>query len=595
MEITVREISERLALDSERICQMLLPGGRLEKGQWLCGDLAGGPGDSLKVNLSGPHAGHWRDWASDDDKGDLIDLWRAVKGSSAADTIKMVKEWLGIAPTIFSPSEKSYKDAPDRPEIQDLNPNGRAMQFLTQHRGLRADIVNRFRIQGVDRAIVFPCYDPRGRLVNRSYRTLGAEKKVWQDTGCAPCLFGWHALSEDAYKTRTVLLCEGQIDAATWTQWGIPALSIPNGSGQTWITSEWDNLAAFDQIYVSFDMDSAGISIAEKAIQRLGKHRCLIVRLPHKDANDCLLKGYGPEHAQEWIAEAKTPEMKGLVTANELERRLISAMQPQKPSFTLPFLKKGSNGDGLFFRPGEVTVWTGVTSNGKSTFLNYLFLSLLCVGTPVFIASMEAKAETILRKMMAAFCGHDPSENDVKEFLERVGHLLLFADVVGYISQKELLEMMQFAQRRYGVAHCLIDSLMRVDGLEEDYVQQGKFLNELQAIAKPSGVHMHLVAHPRKMSEDGKPGKMDVKGSSLIPNNADNLVTVCRNAEKDKLQKEDSLTPMQNEAMYDAEIRVEKQRETGWVGRFLLKFDPITFSYSSLPVPSEKPSRERTK
>jgi len=45
------------------------------------------------------------------------------------------------------------------------------------------------------------------------------------------------------------------------------------------------------------------------------------------------------------------------------------------------------------------------------------------------------------------------------------------------------------------------------------------------------------------------------------------------------LRKEGVLTPKQNRELYDTEIRVEKQRETGWEGRFLLKFDPATFCY----------------
>jgi twinkle protein len=141
--------------------------------------------------------------------------------------------------------------------------------------------------------------------------------------------------------------------------------------------------------------------------------------------------------------------------------------------------------------------------------------------------------------------------------------------------------MMTFSQRRYGTEHFLIDSLMRVEGLEEEYVEQGRFLNRLQEFAKNTGAHIHLVAHPRKMNEDGKPSKMDVKGSSLIPNNADNIVAVCRNFEKMKKRKDNTLTPEEERNMHDTEIRVEKQRDSGWEGRFLLRFNPYTFSFSA--------------
>jgi twinkle protein len=581
MEISVREISERLSVDAQRVCAMLLPCGKETKGEWVCGDISGSPGDSLKVHLTGQHAGQWRDWADDTQHGDLIDLWRAVKGCQPAEAIKQAKEWLGIAPSLYAPSVRSYAPAPVRADLSNLSESGRAMKFLREKRKLEPWVIEQFKIQGTGKEIVFPCHAPDGRLVNRSYRTLDEKKKVWQDKDCAPCLFGWHALDQEAYRTRTVLLCEGQIDAASWTQLGIAALSIPNGSGQTWIETEWDNLAAFDHIYISFDMDGAGQANVEKAIHRLGRHRCMIVTLPSKDANDCLVAGATAADAKKWIAEAKPPAVKGLVRASELEQRLLQSLLPRPLCFTLPFLQCGSSSDSGFYpRPAEVTVWTGVTSHGKSTFLNYFILSAALMEHRVFIASMESKAETVLRKMMSSFFNRTPTNEDVSGFLKEIGSQLVFADVVGYIGQEQLLEMMQFSQRRYGVTHCVVDSLMRIDGLEEDFVQQGKFLNTLQEFAKDSGVHIHLVAHPRKMAEDGKPGKMDVKGSSLIPNNADNIVAVCRNTEKDKLRKDGQLTPYQAATMYDTEIRVEKQRETGWEGRFLLKFDAATFGYS---------------
>lgn len=589
MEITVHEISERLNRDVERVCQMLLPGGKPMKGEWVAGDVSGSPGDSLKVNLTGPHIGKWTDWADQSQRGDLLDLWRLARGLQPAEAIRQAKQWLGISDGVGAVAPRKYSEAKDDQKITALNPGGRACEYLTKKRGLDPATVNRFKVQGDGRNLVFACYSPVGNLVNRSYRTLGEKKEVWQDKGCAPCLFGWHALPESAYSSRTVLLCEGQIDAMTWAQWGVPALSIPNGSGQTWIEFEWENLAAFDHIYISFDMDGAGAENADRAIQRLGKHRCMIVVIPGKDANDCLQTGYSDAEARKWVEQAKPPQIKGLVLAHQLEQRLRQALRPRPDCFTLPFLRNGSAGHGYFPRPAEVTVWTGVTGQGKSTFLDYFVISALVCGHPVLLASMERKAEQSLARMMTSFFGKAPQEEDIETFMAEVGHSLIFSDVVGYIGQEQLLEQMQFAQRRYGIEHCVIDSLMRIDGLEEEFVQQGKFLNLLQEFAKNTGVHVHIVCHPRKMAEDGKPGKMDVKGSSLIPNNADNIVAVCRNMEKERLRKDGQLTPMQNAMMYDAEIRVEKQRETGWEGRFLLKFDPVNFTYGPFKLPEAKP------
>jgi twinkle protein len=70
-----------------------------------------------------------------------------------------------------------------------------------------------------------------------------------------------------------------------------------------------------------------------------------------------------------------------------------------------------------------------------------------------------------------------------------------------------------------------------------------------------------------------------IKGSSLLVNNADNVILISRNAEKEKLRRSDKLTPEQDITMHDAEIIIEKQRETGWTGFFKLKFDPRRYIY----------------
>ena len=74
--ITAGEISALLANKAEEVCKLLLPGGKAVKGEWLAGDISGDKGITLKVQLEGSYKGTWKDWANDQDKGDLIDLWR---------------------------------------------------------------------------------------------------------------------------------------------------------------------------------------------------------------------------------------------------------------------------------------------------------------------------------------------------------------------------------------------------------------------------------------------------------------------------------------------------------------------------------------
>jgi len=583
MNITIKEISRRLSDQVESVCRKLLPGGKQLQNEWVCGDSGGSSGDSLKVHLDGAHVGEWRDWANQDEHGDLLDLWRFSQGITAKEAITQAKLFLGIKESTFEASEKKYP-LPPAGVTKPLTPDGIAIKFFQEQRKIDASIVNRFKVEGDPnkKAIAFPCYSPEGTLINRSYRTLDKEKRVWQDKDCAPCLFGWQALSDQAFKDKAILISEGQIDAMTWTQWGINALSLPNGSGQSWIEYEWKNLEVFDTIYLAFDSDDAGKEITKKAIARLGKHRCLCVRMPHKDANDCLKAGCTSEDARGWMAGAETPSVENLVKAVDLRQRIFQEIKVGAPPPCLNFLGPRWPDWGYFPRPAEVTVWSGEMNQGKSSILYHLFAFMLFKSVKCFMCSLETKAEKIVKRMTSCISAGAVDDQAVDIFLSECGSDLVFADCVGSIKQDTLLEMMYFAFHRHGVTQYAIDSLMRIEGLEEDYPAQGEFLNKLQKFAKETDSHVHLVCHNRKPStgEKGNAG-LRIKGSSLIPNNADNIVITSRNPEKEKLREEGKLTPEKDAELHDSEVRVCKQRETGWQGRILLRFDPGTGIFSN--------------
>ncbi len=202
--------------------------------------------------------------------------------------------------------------------------------------------------------------------------------------------------------------------------------------------------------------------------------------------------------------------------------------------------------------------------------------------TGVFMASMEMRAESTLRRLTTTYFQEPATPSNAMTFLEKFGTRLVFADVVGYISQDLLLEMMMFSFQRHGVQHFIVDSLMRVDGLEEEFAEQGRFMNRLQEFAKETGAHIHLVAHPRKSPSGQRQDRLEIKGSSLIANNADNIVAISRNPEKDALRRDNKLTPLQDASLHDTEIRVEKQRENGWLGMVPLKFFPRSSWYEKV-------------
>jgi len=587
--IGIQEVATRLADNIENLCMHLLPAGKRHGATYEVGSIFGEPGKTLKVNLGGQHRGHWVDWNGQEHKGDALDLWSQSKGIPLPDALREAKQWLGIHEPAL-PDRSWKKPADDRPV---LDINGTAMNWLVSKRCLTPAIVNRYRVQGdkAARAIVFPCYSPSGALVNRSWRTLDAEKKVWQDKEAAPCLFGWHALSKEDYATREILICEGQIDAMTWALWGVPAISIPNGSGKTWLEYEWQNLESFKTIYLSFDEDGAGRKNLEEVCGRLGKHRCRVVRMPHKDANAALQAGVRAPEARGWVETAEYATVAHLVNAAHYTEQTVDVFFPSAE-------KQGhatnetthENAELTFrFRPAELTLWTGVSSHGKSTLLNNLMLKLANkTQRPVLIISFEMQPAKVLRRLILSSGMVVENQKDVRDAVDFLKAWLLFCDKEGSIERAELFELMNYAFARYGISHVCVDSLMRIRGLEENYPAQNEFVTDLATFAHETGVHVHLVTHPRKAPGHNSPEAHDIKGSGHIRDNADNILVVWRNREKEKMMEEKKPG---TDKMPDAILKVEKDREEGTYREFKLAFNRFNYRFTPWKDPAPNSNR----
>src|SRR5947207_14587827 len=89
------EIALMLAARADVLVLDLLPGGHREGHEWRCGSVAGEPGDSLGVHLTGTKSGRWADFSTDQ-KGDALDLVRVVLGLGTGEALTWSRRWLGI-------------------------------------------------------------------------------------------------------------------------------------------------------------------------------------------------------------------------------------------------------------------------------------------------------------------------------------------------------------------------------------------------------------------------------------------------------------------------------------------------------------------
>lgn len=548
------ELSQRMASDAAAIAQFLLPAGKRQSGEWKAGSTSGDEGKSLSVRLSGAKAGVWADFASGE-SGDLLDLWAATRGLSVSQAMAEAKQYLGIRDTMPERETKAYK-RPSKPQCQ--APKAGVVEWL-KGRGLTdktlADFKIAEQIQGGKTYAVFP-YLRDGVLVNVKYRNVAEKKDMRQEGGAEPCLFGWHLIDP---KCRTVAITEGEIDAMSLHQCGIPALSVNAGAGNhQWLENDWDRLDRFSEILLFLDSDEAGQKGAQELAKRIGADRCKIVKIPAKDANEYLQAGAeGPEF-DECIRNSKPQDPEELRQASDFVTRVKAMFYPAHGEEADPVLRLDRNLDWFNFRDGEVSVWTGYNGHGKSLMLSQVLLGLMAQGERVTVFSGEMTPERQLKRIMKQATGLDrPTMGYIDSVGAWITDKLWFFNVVGSAGIDRLLTVFLYANKRYGMRHFVIDSLMMTDVPEDGagaMTAQKEAIRKICDFARRNGCHLHLVAHPRKGQDESRgPGKLDVAGSSKITDGADNVFTVW-SARKD--ENDPDIDPDKP----DARLELQKQR-----------------------------------
>lgn len=548
------ELAQLMAKDAQAIAAYLFPQGKRKSGEWVVGSINGEAGSSLSIRLSGAKAGVWRDFNANIG-GDLLDAWAAVHNESISKAMIDAKQYLGVRDTVPEREQKVFK-RPSKPQCQAAKHG--ALEWL-KSRGLTDQTIADFKIaeQSVEGKTyaVFP-YLRDGVLINYKLRNVSEKKDMRQAGGAEPCLFGWHLVDP---KVRTIAITEGEIDAMSLHQVGIPALSVNAGAGNhQWIENDWDRLERFSEILVFFDNDEPGNKGATEIINRLGNDRCKRVVLPVKDSNEYLIQGAERFDFQTAIDAAKPQDPEELRGAQDFINKVKSMFYPAHADDRDPCLRLDQSLDWFEFRAGEMTVWTGYNGHGKSLLLSQVLLGLMQQGERVVVFSGEMTPERQLKRMVKQAAGLDrPS----MQYIDAIGQWLFdklwLFNVVGSAGIDRLLHVFLYANKRYGTRHFVIDSLMMTDVPEDGpgaMTAQKEAVRKLCGFCRRNGCHLHLVAHPRKgIDEKHGPGKLDVAGSSKITDGADNVFTVWS-------ARKDENDPEVDHDKPDARLELQKQR-----------------------------------
>ena len=233
--------------------------------------------------------------------------------------------------------------------------------------------------------------------------------------------------------------------------------------------------------------------------------------------------------------------------------------------------------DKFAFQTKQVSIWAGMNASGKSGLMGFCAMFF---DTPTLICSFEMPPETTLARMIRQGTAmQNPSREYAKAVADQLNGKIWIFNHVGQVQEKPLFGAIKYAARELGVKHIMIDSMVKV-GLVEDYAGQARFVDRLTVLAKDEDIHIHLVVHMRKQSNEREVAdRMSIKGAGEITDLADNVFIISR--------KTIDLDPESNEPT--CFVRVAKNRHGEWEGMMGFWFDDKSQqwlpSQRALPIP----------
>jgi len=441
-----------------------------------------------------------------------------------------------------------FKNPPPKrytaPKVRTSALSEKAISYLKQ-RGFSEKTWEYWGIAESGGNLVFPYYE-NGKLVLVKYRKPekynGEGQKAWREKGGKAVFWGMDKCRHE----EPLFIVEGEFDAMALTEAGVNnVVSVPSGAEDlSCVDNCWDWIKKFRFIVIWPDNDEPGLEMCRKLVKKLGAWRCWTVQTEYKDANEALSLG-GKEAVVSAVGTAKEVPMAGLIRLADVKAFELANVERVRSSIRAINTIIGG------YMMGQLSVWTGTNSSGKSTFLGQELITAIEQGYKVCAYSGEMPM-AIFRywiDLQAAGPGNlqadfDPVRGsevmrvkpEIRPFIQEWYRNKFFIyDILGGVDDKSLMEIFEYAAMRYECKVFLVDNLMLMvfgNNDKDFYRRQSDFVKLLKNFAVKFDCHVHLVAHPRKT--DGRLKKMDVMGSGDITNIADNVLSVHRNPEDEK-------------------------------------------------------------
>lgn len=442
--------------------------------------------------------------------------------------------------------------------IKELKPITQPCIDYIYKRGITTETIQAFELQSYKDRIAFPYYKletlvgVKTRLPKKHCKEDG--EKMKSIPGSKPYLYN----AKNIEPGGELILCEGEFDCMVIWQCGHKNV-VSVGAGANSLSSLLDQaaelFAKYDSLIVVSDNDPSGDNMDKLFVEKFGNKVKLIDKKVYdlNDVNEEYIK-HGKEKIDKLINSARL-KIEGI---RDLEADPYKGINASN-DFYIPTGIKSVDDALNDLVSGCVTLITGRANGGKTTFCTQIEANAINRGYKVFLISGEGKQEELINNFYTAVIGRKDGYFDVikvnKKFRKEpkpdilkalqqwhYKKLKLFCKGDSKLkTTEELFEMMALEVKANRHELIIIDNLMSILDMvkaSEKLEAQADFIQNCCDFSKAYNVHIIVVLHPNKTYVKGKDMDFEqISGTSDMANKADNIITVIREYDDEKLRE----------------------------------------------------------
>lgn len=395
-------------------------------------------------------------------------------------------------------------------------------------------------------------------------------KKVTKNSQIFPFVFGL----DKAYQSKmnSVVIVPSVLDAiaiVSQTKRGAPVCLADNST--TFPPEHLCYFENFAKVHFWFSNHIIEHESAQSFAKKLDARRCAIMNREHSNPLLCLKNNKNIDNLMKNDCEPCTNDyitnfvhLRDAVyheMINTQENRGIQLKRFEE----LNKLMKG-------FRRGELSLFTGKTGTGKTTFLSEYSLDLCIQGINTLWGSFEVKNSRLAKTQLKQFAKLD-LEKDMASFdvwadkFENLPmHYLTFH---GAQKIDIILDVLQQSVYIYDITHIIIDNIQFMMGLSDQFNRfhsQDLIIEKFRSFATNFNVHISIVMHPRK--EEDLLTSNSIFGGAKAIQEADNVFIL----------QEESIN-LKKKRKY---LQMVKNRYSGDLGIVPLNFNRENLTFSNM-------------